>query len=307
MRLLVIVLATFALATAVRAAPAPAGQVIRHPRADSSTDARNRYFLAVLRLALDETRLKYGDYRLVPMADNVPQSRAIQLLSQGRGLDVLWTMTTKAREQELLPIRIPLLKGLMGYRIFLIRADDQPWFHSIHTLDQLRELRAGQGHDWPDTGILQANGLPVTTSDNYEGLFKMLEQGRIDYLPRAINEPWEELAAHPHMNLAVEDSLMLYYPTANYFFVNRDNQQLAKRLREGLQQAIADGSFNELFHNYPVNKRAFAHAGLLSRRILRLNNPMLPEDTPLDQSKLWWPPQQLSRPREGDLVSPAAR
>ncbi|WP_348245952.1 hypothetical protein, partial [Salmonella enterica] len=85
-----------------------------------------------------------GPYVLTPNPTAMNQGRAISLLAGGTELDVLWSMTSRRREAQLLPIRIPLLKGLMGYRVFIIRAEDEPWFRSLKELDQLRELTAGQ-------------------------------------------------------------------------------------------------------------------------------------------------------------------
>lgn len=274
----------------------PDGDLIRHISPDSATDVRNDYYLDVLRLALEKTRNDFGNYRLEAVPGDLSQSRAIALLSQGRTLDVVWTMTSAEREKQLRPVRIPLLRGLMGMRLLVIRADDQGWFDNVTGLAQLRQLRAGQGHDWPDTEILKANGLPLVTSSDYESLFRMLHEGRFDYLPRAINEPWAEVAAHPGMDLAVEDNLVLYYPAASYFFVAPEDERLARRLRLGLERALADGSFNALFRQHPVNRNAFEKAALLKRRVLRLENPLLPPETPLDQPELWWlPPEPLER------------
>ena len=270
------------------ASPLSAEMVIRHLSGESALDARNEYFLAMLELALEKTA-DQGDWTLQPADQVMPQSLALQRLSNNDGIDVVWSMTSIEREKQNRAIRIPLMKGLMGYRLLIIRAEDQQWFRRLQTIDELRELRAGQGHDWPDTEILRANGLAVEGEEEYDSLFSLLQQGRFDYLPRAINEPWEELAARPNMDLMVEQGLLLYYPTAEYFFVNRQNTVLAERLEKGLRLAIEDGSFDKLFREHPINANAFGKANLLRRRIIRLDNPLLPKDTPFADKQLWWP------------------
>ncbi len=262
--------------------------LVRHLQAAADWDTRNEYFISLLRLALDKTTDEYGAYVLEPSPQPMNQGRAISQLAAGDQIDVVWSMTSRTRENQLLPIRIPLLKGLMGYRIFIIRAEDEVWFRTLTTLDQLRELRVGQGHDWPDVDILRANGLRVETSTDYEHLFQMLQAGRFDFFPRALNEPWEEVHARKELNLAVEKNLLLYYPTANYFFVNRNNPQLALRIEKGLEMAIADGSFDALFETHPINAYALSHAHIEGRRMLKLVNPLLPAETPLHRKELWW-------------------
>ena len=267
-----------------------AAELIRHPRPAGERDLRNIYTLDVLRLALDKTLESDGPYRLESIAEIMPQSRAIRELGDGRQLDVLWTMTTREREQQLRPIRIPIQKGLIGYRLLIIRHEDQAWFRNVERIEQLRELRAGQGHDWPDTDILLANGIGVEQTSGYDNLFSMLQQGRFDFLPRGLNEAWDEVGQRDEMGLSVDRHLLLHYPAAVYFFVNRDNNELAERIERGLTRALDDGSFDKLFFNHPVNRAALVEARLTERRIFRLNNPLLPEETPLQDARLWFTP-----------------
>ncbi len=271
---------------------APGVMVVRYPQSQDSQDTRSRYAVQLLQLALDKTVPEYGAYKLKPVQGFRIQSRNIAQLARGEDLDVLWTMTSPKREALLQPIRIPILKGLMGYRLLLIRQIDAPQFAQINTLDELQNYVAGQGHDWPDTRILQANQIAVRTSTNYDALFRQLEAGRFDFMPRGFNEPFAELAAHPSLHLMVEPHLALFYPTAEYFFVNKHNDKLASRLRAGLLKAIDDGSFDALFLQFPTNARAFSKADLQSRTIITLRNPMLPEVTPLLNEALWYFPKR---------------
>ena len=58
-----------------------------------------------------------------------------------------------------MPIRIPIYRGLIGWRIPLVSAANKDLLASVRTLDDLRRLRFGQRQDWADTPILRANGL----------------------------------------------------------------------------------------------------------------------------------------------------
>ena len=103
--------------------------------------------------------------------------------------------TSIARENALRPIRIPLDKGLTGYRLFLIKADTQAWTDPVRTLPQLQTLSIGQGATWVDSDILRANGFRVVTAPTYELLLPMLDSGRFDLFSRGVNEISHELAA----------------------------------------------------------------------------------------------------------------
>lgn len=274
---------------------------IRYPELGSGADRRHDYYVAALKLALEKSEQRYGGYRLRPNTMDAPQERLLRLISTGESLDVMWSMTTRERETYLRPVRIPLLKGLMGYRVLIVRAEDREAFEAIRHKEQLAEKVAGQESDWPDTKILRANDLPVTTAA-YEKLFTMLQHKRFDYFPRAINEPWSEIEQHSELDLIVDEHLLLHYPTAIYFFVHKDNAALAERLAFGLKAAQADGSFDRLFYKHPENAKAFSASDLLSRRILSLKNPLLPDATPLDNPDLWWHPDinQAKRQKSGN-------
>ncbi|MFD2449342.1 hypothetical protein ACFSQE_13670 [Vogesella fluminis] len=75
----------------------------------------------------------------------------------------------------------------------LLPAGKADLLKSVYTVRDLHDKVAGQGHDWPDTYILRAAGLPVETSIGYEALFGMLRHGRFDYFPRGVLEVEDEI------------------------------------------------------------------------------------------------------------------
>lgn len=273
-----------ACATLVALPAGAADLEIRIKGPEKEGDTRDVYFRDMLALALDHTKDAGGFTVKIGAAAN--QSRAIEQLKEGV-LDLVWTVPTEEREAELLPIRIPLEKGLLGNRVFLIRAGDQERFSKITSLDQLKALRAGQGQDWNSTKILEHNGFRVAKVSNYTGLFSMLQEGKYDYFPRGLNEAWAELADKPDSGLIVESGLLLRYPATSYFFVRKDAGPLAQRLEKGLRAALADGSFDKLLTSHPSHQELFKLANLPSRRVLTIENPFMPKTAPLDKTELW--------------------
>ncbi|WP_196159823.1 hypothetical protein [Reinekea sp. G2M2-21] len=261
----------------------------RPPSADG--DVRDKYFIDLLTLIMEKTRDEFGDYELTFSRDIIVQSRAAALIAANDRINILWSMTSPKNEQMLRPIRIPLQKGLLGYRIFIIRKPDAQQFANIESLYQLQQLKAGQGHDWPDTDILRRSGFPVVTSPSYQSLFKMLSEKRFDYFPRGVVEPYEEVAAHPDMNLTVDSNILLSYRAPIYFFVSKENEVLASRLETGLMSAINDGSFDEFFYNHPQIKRFLEEANLTARKRFVINNPLLTPETQkiVNEAKYWYP------------------
>lgn len=256
---------------------------IIYPRPESTADARTNYPLQLLELALKKSGT---DYALNPSKFQMQQGRALRQLEKRQGVDVVWSMTSLEREKALLPIRIPIYRGLIGWRLLLINKKDAIKFQQIHTVEQLKQLRAGQGHDWPDTAILRENGFEVHDSSTYEGLFKMLQNDRFEYFPRSIVEIWAEAENHKAENIIVEPTIVIRYPTAFYFFVNKQNLSLAKDLEKGLKQTIEDGSFDKLFYEH--HDDLLKKADLKNRKFFELKNPILPPETPLNQKELWF-------------------
>jgi ABC-type amino acid transport substrate-binding protein len=153
----------------------------------------------------------------------------------------------------------------------------------ISSPSELRGLTAGQGSDWPDFAILRANGFKVYGTTNYDSLFSMLETERIDYFPRSVNEVWMEADAHQEQ-LMVEPTLAFRYAAASYYFVRKGNEQLASDITVGLEKMIADGSFDKLFQEY--YGEIIRRSTLKERRIIELDNPLLPNGIPVERRKL---------------------
>lgn len=243
------------------------------------------YFATLLTLALEASKAENEVIDIVFSERDYSQARWINLLQNDKRDLVIWTMTDKKREQQLRPIRIPLFKGLFGYRVLLIRKGEQARFDGVNQLGDLAKLLAGQGTHWPDTGIMLHNGLRVTTSETTESLFRMLSAGRFDYFPRGISEAWFELKQRNETDLVVEQNLLLYYPTAVYYFVNKENEALAKRIESGLETMIDNGQFDQFFYHHPRTSSGLEK--LHGRKILQLENPDLPDTLPVGNPRYW--------------------
>lgn len=260
------------------------------PFREKEIEYTKEYKYQLLEMILKKTEATDGPFRLeVLEQEMIPQSRVLELIDRG-ALTVIATMTSKEREQKLLPLRIPIFKNLFGYRIFIINRKDKDKFAGIQTREALQKLWAGLGHDWPDLKILKANGFNVVGSSSYRGLFAMLQEGRFDYFPRAVQEPWREVEEEKARDLMVEPTLLIHYHAPVYYFVSRRNMALHKRLERGFRAAIQDGSFERLFNTHWYIQDTLKRAKIGQRRIFRLVNPLLPAQTPLDRKEYWFVP-----------------
>ncbi|MCC2606910.1 type 2 periplasmic-binding domain-containing protein [Planctobacterium marinum] len=262
--------------------------LIVHPK---SNDPKENLIAEILKLALSKTK-DSARYQFQPLPNAQTEGRSMEMLKEG-GMSVMWAGTQKHYEQSLLPIRIPVLKGMLGHRIFIIRQGEESRYSKVNNLVDLQRFSVGQGRFWGDTVVLKHAGLNVVTPVKYESLFPMLEGGRFDLFPRAIHEPWSEVSARTALNLSIEPRLLLIYPFAMYFFVAPDNQTLAQAIERGFNQAIEDGSYDQLFFAHPMIKDAITLARLQERVVIRLENPNMSDQTPLEDERLWLNIEQL--------------
>ena len=288
--LLVLILLTLVPVTAI---PANAPLQIVYPRSESEHDSRYLYDWEVLRTALEKTRAGFGPYELRQAGQYMSPARVTAEAAGPGPINLFVRATSVQLEQQFRPVRIPIDRGLIGYRLLLVRSEELPLFAEVNSLDQLRRFSIGQGKGWVDVGILQSAGFKVVEGNNYDGLFSMLTVGRFDALSRSVDEALREYdERHQQAGLEVEPGIALYYPLARYFFTRRDaeGELLARRLETGLETMVQDGSLQALFATYkgPLIKRS----GLAQRRLFRIPNPTLPPQTPLARSELWYRPQE---------------
>lgn len=258
-----------------------------------AVDGRGEFDWIVLGAALERTVPTHGSYTLAPWREPMSVPRMLQELATPNGrINVIARASDRDLESRFQPVRIPIDRGLQGMRLLLVRKADLPRFAAVRTLQDLRHFSAGQGSIWVDTQVLNAAGFKVVETATPGNLMGMLEAGRFDFFPRALDEaPNEYDAVHRlRPDIVIEPTLMLRYPLPRYFFVRRnaDGDKLAERIRAGLELMVRDGSLAALFrkHKGPLVERA----GIGKRRIINLQNPALPPETPLERSELWFQP-----------------
>lgn len=235
--------------------------------------------LALVSLAFEKTP-EYGPYNIT-RSPEMAQGRVIRELEQPQSslVDIANVATSNEREENLLPIPIPIDGGLLGFRVCVVLRESLPMFEGINSVSDLQEagIRIGQGAHWPDTPILQVNGVSVVTHSRYEILFRMLENHRFECFARGVSEVLFDLEMENNKNLVIEPDLLIAYPMPSYFFVSLDDHETAQRLQLGMERAIHDGSFGEYLKRF--YGRAMKELQLQKRKVLVLNNPFLTEES----------------------------
>lgn len=241
-------------------------RVIIYPRPEDGIDERQDFSLDVLQAILKPFSKKYD---LKESAYPAQQDRALLLLND-KELDIVWTGSSMHREEHYRAIRIPIQKGLLGWRLFLVNQDRQDLLAKVHTPQQLRLFSVGLGGGWPDVALFSDNGFVVHTTTSYEALFRMLQKRRFDLFPRSVLEIWDELKNYEALDIAIEPRVAVHYPYANFFFVHKDDELLAQDIEIGFKKLIATGQYEVMFqkaYGDLLNK-----ANLENRQLMSLSN-----------------------------------
>lgn len=253
---------------------------ITYPKQPIEDSIHVTYTIELLKLALEKTGVRF---EITPTDEITLQGKAFNLLSNNRSINIVWSMTNEQREADFLPIRVPIFKGLIGWRVLLVEPNMLPKLERSN----LREHSVVQGMDWPDTKILQANGFNVVNATNYDEAFMIMHRSQAGMFPRSVIEVIAEMADdNLRRDLMIEPNYVLQYPAAMYFFVNKRDKILARLLEQGFAKAMADGTFDALFNAtyLPVLKEL----KVSQRTLVKLTNPLLPLETPLFEEHLWY-------------------
>lgn len=262
--------------------------IIRKPLSD--LDQRFVYGEELLKLILNVTEDEYGDYEIVHSSLPMQRDRMFVELLNGERLHVAFEAVKPEWEEQLIPIRVPIRKGLLGYRLFLIKKSNQKLLSQIETIEQLKQIPTGSGSQWSTAKTYRENGFNLVTEIDYEHLFKLLMNDRFMTFGRGINEIYDEYEQRKDIypELGIESDLLLYFPLAEYFFVSPKRPKLAERIERGFNKIINDGSFDVFF--FKKYDDLIKKSNIKNRRMFKISNPNLSDKTPLNEEKYWYQP-----------------
>lgn len=262
--------------------------VIRTLGQQSIQEASHAYYQDLLLLALKQTETEFGPARVQELMPP-RHGNMFYMLHKGDFIDLHRFGTDLQLEKELLPIRVPLLGGGLGWRGMIIRKNDHAGFMQLSSFSELKQLTACQGRTWPDSTIMEQAGLKVLRIDGYDQMLLMLSKKRCDYFPRSVFEGPSEVArfAKEYPDLMFSTDVLLKYPYAMYFFVKKNNEVLANRLHKGLTALAISGQLQAFMQQHPVSRHVFPLSQFSQSLVFELPNPVLPPATPLTISEFW--------------------
>lgn len=276
-------------------APLALGAAVRFPGRTDGVDRRIQFPAELLALCLSKSG---AAYRLV-LVDAMPPADARAAAMRGE-IDVMVMLSNATQTGGLVPVRLPVRRGLLGVRLLLARPESAQAIMDVASLDALkRDFRLGYGQSWMDRAAMQQLGFRMVPAQRYVDLFDGLRAGRFDYLSRGVNELHAELA-DPRLagrGMVVVPGVALFYPLDHYFWLPPGKEALAADVERGFRRAMADGSYAALFMRFHFDM--MRDARMHERSIIHVVDYPVPPGTPLQEFDIL----QLTSSR-GSLVTP---
>ena len=244
----------------------------------SRTEARRRHEREVLTAALEATEEEYGPWKLEEHEEDYHGDRESRAFREyGHDLFVTTAGNRKLKDEEKIVIHEAIMNGILGFRVLIIRAEDQEKFSRIRAEEELKELRVGIPDTWSDAEIFRHNGYNVVERGTYDDMFERLHDHQYDFTALGANEIERVFAdrADEVEGLVMVDHLLIHYPFPLLFYVNPDAPDLANRVREGLSAITEEGTLDRIFQEH--NAELIESMRLSERAIFKLESPMLPE------------------------------
>lgn len=245
----------------------------------NKTSARQSYEAELLQACLKVTNKDYGFARLQIDTTSYPLAEDEGNIFN-KGADILVTVAgnLKFRDKKKIVINRPLTKGLLGYRLIVVKNESLESFKMIKNETELKAYSIGIPETWVDAELFRQNKYNVVEKGGFDDLFEYLKDGAFDYTALGVNEVEEvfKQRVKPLGGMSIELSLMLYYPFPLLFYVNHSKSALAKRIDTGLKALMASGEHDQVFNkNYADIVQRLA---LKQRRKFNLFNPLLPQE-----------------------------
>ena len=264
-----------------------AKDIIKINKGRSVKDLRSQYNFDILHKAMQLTEPEFGEYEIKIVIRGIPSIRLRKMISKGDVINTAMVVTTPEWEKAAVPIRVPLRRGILNYRLLLINKNSLEDFSKIKTIEQLKQKTVGLRRHWSTWQTMTNLGYNVVNAFSYEAIFAMLDKGRFDYIPRGVHEIYDEISMRKNdlKNLMVEPNLALYIPAPFYVFISPHETRLIKRFQLGLNRMVEQGILKEMLNKHYA--KFIKRADLKNKLILNVGNPDLPSETPLKRKELW--------------------
>jgi|GEM_PF-3264053 len=254
----------------------------------------NNYYAKLLKLALSYSPKQQPQIILKPVTPKTSRMRLVfNILNSDDAYLVAYSHHPEITNTGLYQIKPPIMAGLLGMRLILVKRSNINKMRELRSTGQFKqEAIAGFSRHWLDFELLESNGFKLSSATGTINLLKMLAHQRVDYLPRGLPEIFWELQELevPYPNVVLWPEQVLYYPLPFHFYINPKHQDIGERIEYGLQQAMADGRFKQLFTEHFSAEIKWLQTQ--NYDTLLLSNPHI-NTQQIPKHQEWWQPPKL--------------
>ncbi len=238
----------------------------------NKSEIRQAHEMAVIRAIRD---VALNGQAIIEDKQNFPGAKEEGEIFQ-RGFDLTTTVAgnPKFKPGGYLEVASPLCGGILGCRVLVVRQEDLTLFTEVSS-EQLKKCVAGIPDTWADAKIMASNGYRLIEHGTLEDIFSLLQEKQCDYIPLGINEVEALFNQHAHIatGLAIEPTLMLYYPLPIVIYVNPDYTELHQLLCDGVKALQDSGQLQAFYQQYYADSVQCMQPQ--NRRLIYLKNPSL--------------------------------
>lgn len=228
------------------------------------------YTMQILKASLDASYAEFGPYTLRFSDREMTRSRTFNEMQRGVRVNVADTPITEKWTEEFIRIPIPIQRGILSYRLFLVTKENENLLADVNSLEDLKRIRQGSGNQWSVTKKLQLNDFNIVEGPSKDALMNMLQANRFSIYSRGINEVYGELNRYKksHPNIVLDKHIALYSYLPMYFHVSPKAERIAKRIERGLLLIEENGEYERIFQSY--NEKSLEQAQLQGRKIFTI-------------------------------------
>ncbi len=214
-------------------------------------------------------------------APNGNERRNLFMITTGQThLDFMPATPTRLRlvqAGKLRVIKVPLDRGLLGYRLNLLLASQRDKLAQVKTAADLADFSMGQNVGWMDIEIYRAAGIPTKEVKRWShGEFaEQMEAGFLDLFPLGLEESLNYFLPHfqlKYPQLTADPYLLVRYPWYRFVWVSPhpDADALYGALQRGFDSLVNDGSFLRIWSQL---RKPPPQSFFDSRTVIDLQNP----------------------------------
>ena len=229
----------------------------------------------ILELALEKSGRKF--YLAPSRTIRLMRREDDQIRELGDEGNLIWAGSIFAPDTELLPVEIPILRGLGSYRYIWVPTADISKFSHIRTADDLKQFSILTGQNWGANYILENEGFDIRVGAA-ENLPRMLMAGRGDVLLWPIIGTFRMFEKYgvKDLDMMAVPNVVVRLPQVIYFWLAPEgSQDLHDALVSGLRAALADGSLDETIRSFPRIGEAYSNLETNDFVVIDIENPDL--------------------------------